>query len=122
MANGSSALVGKNSVYLGNYNGAITIGAFCGIYRGKSRLTRWMLNSVQYQRKIFNLMQGGNGAIANLKGQDILRLSFDFPSEYEEENRLNTIFSSIEKKIVIEERLLKHYETQKQYLLSQMFI
>ena len=122
MANGSSALVGKNSVYFGNYDGAITVGAFCGIYRGKSKLTRWMLNSSKYQRTIYNQLQGGNGAIANLKAQDILGLSFDYPSEYEEEMRLDTILSTIEKKIVKEERLLKLYDTQKQHLLSQMFI
>ena len=122
MANGSSALVGKNSVYFGNYDGAITVGAFCGIYRGKSKLTRWMLNSSQYQRTIYNQLQGGNGTIANLKAQDILGLSFDYPSEYEEEMRLDTILSTIEKKIVKEERLLKLYDTQKQHLLSQMFI
>ena len=122
LANGSSALVGKNSVYNGNYNGTITIGAFCGIYRGTSLLTRWLLNSAQYQRFISNLMQGGNGAIANLKGQDILKLSFEFPSECEEENRLSIILSSIEQKNVAEERLLKLYKSQKHYLLSQMFI
>ena len=122
MATGSSALVGKNSVYNGNYNGTITIGAFCGIYRGKSKLTRWLLNSSQYHRAIFNMMQGGNGAIANLKGQDILSLSFNYPSEIGEERRLITIFSTLEKKIAIEKQLLELYEKQKQYLLSQMFI
>lgn len=122
LANGSSALVGKNSVYNGNYNGTITIGAFCGIYRGKSKLTRWLLNSSQYHRAIFNMMQGGNGAIANLKGQDVLSLSFNYPSEIGEERRLITIFSTLEKKIAIEKQLLELYEKQKHYLLSQMFI
>ena len=122
MANGSSALVGKNSYYNGGYNGTITIGVFCGIYRGQSKLTRWILCSSEYQRAIFNLMQGGNGAIANLKGNDILNLSFKYPTENEEESKLVSLLSAIDTKIRNEEQLLKYYQTQKQHLLKQMFI
>ena len=122
MANGSSVLVGKNSYYNGGYNGTITIGIFCGIYRGQSKLTRWILCSSEYQRAIFNLMQGGNGAIANLKGNDILNLSFKYPTENEEESKLVSLLSAIDTKIRNEEQLLKYYQTQKQHLLKQMFI
>jgi len=75
MANGSSALVGKNSYYPFN-DGQSTVGAFCGIYRTSHPLAKWLMQSQRYKRLVYQSLQGGNGAIANLNGDDILNMSF----------------------------------------------
>lgn len=121
MANGSSSLVGKNSYYDTQYNGIITVGAFCGIYRSKYRITRWALMTSAYKRAIYNLMQGGNGAIANLKGEDILNLPIYLPKS-EMCDKLDTALSSLYSKTENEKTLLRYLQKQRQYLLQQMFI
>ena len=78
MANGSSSLVGKSSFYDGNCHSPITVGAFCGIYRSKEPIVKWLFQTNKYRRYIWNSLQGGNGAIANLNGEDILNMSFSF--------------------------------------------
>ena len=75
MANGSSALLGKNSYYPFNDRQS-TIGAFCGIYRTSNPLVKWLMQSQRYKRQVYQSLQGGNGAIANLNGDDILNMSF----------------------------------------------
>ena len=45
MANGSSALVGKSSFYDGECQSPITVGAFCGIYRSKMPITKWLFQT-----------------------------------------------------------------------------
>ena len=74
MANGSSSLVGKSSFYDGNCHSPITVGAFCGIYRSKEPIVKWLFQTNKYRRYIWNSLQGGNGAIANLNGEDILNI------------------------------------------------
>ena len=71
MANGSSSLVGKNSYYSFDDRQS-TIGAFCGIYRSSQPLVKWLMQSQRYRRLVYQSLQGGNGAIANLNGDDIL--------------------------------------------------
>ena len=78
MANGSSALVGKSSFYDGKCISPITVGAFCGIYRSKTAITKWLFQTNRYRRYIWNSLQGGNGAIANLNSEDILSLYSKF--------------------------------------------
>ena len=80
MANGSSSLVGKSSFYDGNWHSPITVGAFCGIYRSKEPIVKWLFQTNKYRRYICNSLQGGNGAIANLNGEDILNMSFSIPN------------------------------------------
>ena len=80
MANGSSSLVGKSSFYDGSCHSPITVGAFCGIYRSKEPIVKWLFQTNKYRRYIWNSLQGGNGAIANLNGEDILHMSFSIPN------------------------------------------
>lgn len=70
MANGSSSLVGKSSFYDGSCHFPITVGAFCGIYRSKEPIVKWLFQTNKYRRYIWNSLQGGNGAIANLNGEE----------------------------------------------------
>ena len=54
MANGSSSLVGKSSFYDGNCHSPITVGAFCGIYRSKEPIVKWLFQTNKYRRYIWN--------------------------------------------------------------------
>lgn len=93
MANGSSSLVGKSSFYDGDCSTPITVGAFCGIYRSKEPIVKWLFQTNKYRRYIWNSLQGGNGAIANLNGDDILRMSFSIPATPAKDNRIKLLTS-----------------------------
>ena len=121
MANGSSSLVGKSSFYDGSCHSPITVGAFCGIYRSKEPIVKWLFQTNKYRRYIWNSLQGGNGAIANLNGEDILNMSFSIPSAPIKDTcvkMLTSVDSALENNI----SLCALYTLQKQYLLRQMFI
>ena len=49
MANGSSSLVGKSSFYDGSCHSPITVGAFCGIYRSKEPIVKWLFQTNKYR-------------------------------------------------------------------------
>ena len=121
MANGSSSLVGKSSFYDGSCHSPITVGAFCGIYRSKEPIVKWLFQTNKYRRYIWNSLQGGNGAIANLNGEDILNMSFSIPNATIKDTcvkMLTSVDSALENNI----SLCALYTLQKQYLLRQMFI
>ena len=121
MANGSSSLVGKSSYYDGNWHSPITVGAFCGIYRSKEPIVKWLFQTNKYRRYIWNSLQGGNGAIANLNGEDILNMSFSIPNAPIKDTcvkTLTSVDSALENNIL----LCALYTLQKQHLLRQMFI
>ena len=121
MANGSSALVGKSSFYDGKCLSPITVGAFCGIYRSKMPITKWLFQTNRYRRYIWNSLQGGNGAIANLNGEDILRMLFSLPDK-QTTDRCTKLLSSLDSLIESNVSLCLKYSQQKEYLLRQMFI
>ena len=121
MANGSSSLVGKSSFYDGNCHSSITVGAFCGIYRSKEPIVKWLFQTNKYRRYIWNSLQGGNGAIANLNREDILNMSFSIPNDHIKDTcvkMLTSVDSALENNML----LSALYTLQKQHLLSQMFI
>ena len=121
MANGSSALVGKSSFYDGECQSPITVGAFCGIYRSKMPITKWLFQTNRYRRYIWNSLQGGNGAIANLNGEDILCMQFPIPDKQIAE-RCTKLLSSIDSLIESNVSLCSKFSLQKVYWLRQMFI
>ena len=121
MANGSSALVGKSSFYDGKCSLPITVGAFCGIYRSKMPITKWLFQTNRYRIYIWNSLQGGNGAIANLNSEDILRMSFPLPDKQTVEH-CTKLLSSLESLIESNVSLCSMFSQQKEYLLRQMFI
>jgi len=120
MANGSSSLVGKNSYYPFN-DGQSTIGAFCGIYRTSHPFVKWLMQSQRYKRLVYQSLQGGNGAIANLNGDDILNMSFPLIEKEKFQSIVFTI-DAIEKSLMVNKSLQRLYYIQKSYLLKQMFI
>ena len=121
MANGSSSLVGKSSFYDGDCSTPITVGAFCGIYRSKEPIVKWLFQTNKYRRYIWNSLQSGNGAIANLNGDDILRMSFSIPATPAKDNRIK-LLTSVDTLLESNISLCDLYISQKLYLLRQMFI
>lgn len=121
MANGSSALVGKSSFYDGKCSFPITVGAFCGIYRSKMPVTKWLFQTNRFRRYICKSLQGGNGAIANLNGEDILRMQFPIPDKQTAEC-CTKLLSSLDSLIGSNVSLCSKFSQQKEYLLRQMFI
>ena len=121
MANGSSSLVGKSSFYDGNWHSPITVGAFCGIYRSKEPIVKWLFQTNKYRRYIWNSLQGGNGAIANLNGEDILNMSFSIPNAPIKDTCVKML-TSVDSALENNMSLCALYTLQKQHLLRQMFI
>ena len=121
MANGSSSLVGKSSFYDGSCHSPITVGAFCGIYRSKEPIVKWLFQTNKYRRYIWNSLQGGNGAIANLNGEDILNMSFSIPNATIKDTCVKML-TSVDSALENNMSLYGLYTLQKQYLLRQMFI
>ena len=121
MANGNSSLVGKSSFYDGNWHSSITVGAFCGIYRSKEPIVKWLFQTNKYRRYIWNSLQGGNGAIANLNGEDILNMSFSIPNATIKDTCVKML-TSVDSALENNMSLCALYTLQKQHLLRQMFI
>ena len=121
MANGSSSLVGKSSFYDGSCHSPITVGAFCGIYRSKEPIVKWLFQTNKYRRYIWNSLQGGNGAIANLNGEDILNMSFSIPNAPIKDTCVK-LLASVDSALVNNMSLCALYTLQKQHLLRLMFI
>ena len=121
MANGSSSLVGKSSFYDGSCHSPITVGAFCGIYRSKEPIVKWLFQTNKYRRYIWNSLQGGNGAIANLNGEDILNMSFSIPNATIKDTCVKML-TSVDSALENNMSLCALYTLQKQHLLRQMFI
>ena len=121
MANGSSSLVGKSSFYDGSCHSPITVGAFCGIYRSKEPIVKWLFQTNKYRRYIWNSLQGGNGAIANLNGEDILNMSFSIPNAPIKDTCVK-LLASVDSALENNMSLCALYTLQKQHLLRQMFI
>ena len=120
MANGSSSLVGKNSYYSFDDRQS-TIGAFCGIYRSSQPLVKWLMQSQGYRRLVYQSLQGGNGAIANLNGDDILNMTFYVVEDKKSVSILSALVL-IENSIAVNEKLQELYSMQKEYLLQHLFI
>ena len=121
MANGSSHLVGKASYCCDTSLGTITVGAFCGIFRSTNDLARWIFQTPTYKRYIYKAIQGGNGAIANLKSDDILNQSYFLPS-LAEQRKIAALLSAVDERIAVEKEYATLLQKQKAYLLRQMFV
>ena len=120
MANGSKRLVGKSGVYLGNYEGDITVGAFCSIMRSERLISKYILQSIQYRRYLHILLAGTN--INNLKTSELNDLKFFIPSSKEEDKKIYNFLSSIDSKIELVSAQIENTKAFKKGLLQQMFV
>lgn len=124
MANGSDRLVGKAAKYDGGYKepSRITVGAFCGIFRSSAPALPWWFQSDEYQRFLYLGKQGGNGALANLKGKDIENISVMFPADIDEQHIIADCLASMDEVIQKSKDELAKWRELKKGLLQQMFV
>lgn len=120
LSNGSSNLVGKSASYEGDYDGVVTVGAFCGIYRSTAPITKYLVQTPAYKKSIDLIKQGGNGALANLYGRDILGLRFYFPS-LEEQKRIVECLEAEDLMIAAQEQKVESLTEKKKGLMQEVF-
>ena len=120
MANGSNRLVGKAAQYDGKYHQTITVGAFCGIFRCNLPIIRYTFQSPDYSTFLLLNLQGGDGAIANLKGDDILSFVTYFPC-LEEQQKIADFLSTVDEVIAQSEKEVQNLEQQKKAAMQKIF-
>lgn len=120
MANGSKNLVGKTGVYNDCYNGKVTVGAFCSIFRAKNEFVNYILQTVQYKKYLHIMLAGTN--INNLKNSELEELKFMLPKSNEEQIKIANFLSSIDTKIEQTQKQLEQTKEFKKALLQQMFV
>lgn len=115
--------VGIGSVYLGNEN--VYLNSFCfGIHIINTKMAfppylSYYVSSTPFRKFIYPYAQGSTRF--NLCKADFEKASIKLPS-LENQKRIYSILSRIESKTETEKSLLDLYNSQKQYLLRQMFI
>ena len=115
--------VGVGSVYLGKEE--VYLNSFCfGIHIENTRLAyspylSYYVASTPFRKFIYPFAQGSTRF--NLCKADFEKASIKLPS-LENQKHIYTVLSRITEKTETERTLLRHYTTQKQYLLRQMFI
>lgn len=119
MSNGSKALVGKNAEYKGEYDGKITVGAFCSIMRPKNKFTKYFLQSDAYQNFIALSIGGGN--INNLKNSDLEEFECYAPVSPVEQQKIADCLSSLDEVIAVHTEKLETLKTYKKGLIQNLF-
>jgi len=119
MSNGSKSLVGKNAEYKGEYDGKITVGAFCSIMRPKNKFTKYLLQSDSYQNFVALSIGGGN--INNLKNSDLEDFKCNVPKDPHEQQKIADCLSSIEDVINLYSQKLEFLEDHKKGLIQNLF-
>ena len=115
--------VGLGSVYLGKEK--VYLNSFCfGIHITNMELAfppylSYYVSSTAFRKFIYPYAQGSTRF--NLCKADFEKASIKLPT-LENQKRIYSILSHIDNKIIIERQMLDLYNSQKQYLLRQMFI
>ncbi|MCL4220458.1 MAG: restriction endonuclease subunit S [Phycisphaerales bacterium] len=119
MSNGSKALVGKHAEYRGGYEGEITVGAFCSIFRATNTFAKLAFATDAYSDFVALGIAGGN--INNLKNADLEAFEFYVPRHREEQQKIADCLGSLDDLIAAESRKLDALRRHKQGLMQQLF-
>ncbi|MGD9825690.1 restriction endonuclease subunit S [Desulfobacter sp.] len=122
MSNGSKALVGKSAQYNDEYKTALSVGAFCSIFKPQANAVAdfipFLFQSHTYQKQIDISLSGS--AINNLKNSDIETITFRIPSP-KYQNKIASILKTIDTAIHKTEVLIQKYQQIKQGLMHDLF-
>ena len=121
MANGSNRLIGKSARYNGKYKDKITVGAFCGIFRSNCPMIAYIFQSPAYSDFLSYNLQGGNGAIGNLKGENLKQFSLLIPSDIEEQQKIGNFLSDIDEVILASDQEVKKLQELKKGVMQKIF-
>lgn len=120
-ANGSLSLVGKHAI-INSVNEKMVHGGFMLKCESPSNLfiNQWM-NTDEYNRQIYQSIQGGNGALGNISKVQLELFTINLPS-FPEQEKIAGFLSKQDELIEQEEKKLELLKEQKKGLLQQMFV
>ncbi|HRK77719.1 MAG TPA: restriction endonuclease subunit S [Thiobacillus sp.] len=119
MSNGSKALVGKSCEYSGDFDGDITVGAFCSFFRPALPFAKLAFHLNSYQKYIADLITGGN--INNLTNSILEEFSFPIPSSSAEQQKIAECLRSVDELMAAQARKVDALKTHKKGLMQQLF-
>lgn len=116
--------VGIGSVYLGE-SGTYYLNSFCfGVsVTAKDRVfppyLAYLVSSPKFRKFVYPLAQGSTRF--NLQKKDFMKKKFYLPSVQEQQQIANNL-DSLNRRLVIEQKLTELYAKQKEFLLRHLFI
>ena len=119
MSNGSKALVGKSAEYKGEYQGDLTVGAFCSLFRPSKQFSKLAFQSEQYAKFVSISIGGGN--INNLKNSDLENFGLPVPPSSAEQQKIAECLTTLDEVIAAQSQKLDALKTHKKGLMQQLF-
>ena len=120
-ANGSSRLVGKHTIITGISEESAVHGGFMLLGTTKEpHFVNASMGSSWYRRFIELFVAGGNGAIGNLRKNDLDNQEIAIPSE-EEQKIIGSFFHHLDNLITLHQRKFEKLTNVKKSMLEKMF-
>ncbi|WP_283598325.1 restriction endonuclease subunit S [Ligilactobacillus saerimneri] len=121
-ANGSTNLVGKHAIIRDIPKNSAVHGGFMLITTSKEyEFLNALMSSNWYKKFIKKYVAGGNGAIGNLRKNDLDNQKIYVPKKDEQE-KIGNFFKMLDSLITLHQRKLDHLKLLKKGLLQQMFV
>ncbi|WP_080498297.1 restriction endonuclease subunit S [Burkholderia pseudomallei] len=119
MSNGSKALVGKSAEFQNNYDGQLTVGAFCSIFRPSLEFAKLIFQTPRYSKFVSIAIGGGN--IKNLKNSDLEEFEHPVPRMPLEQQKIADCLAFLDELISAENQKLSTLKAHKKGMLQQLF-
>ena len=121
-ANGSTNLVGKHAIIRDIPKNSAVHGGFMLITTSKEyEFLNASMSSNWYKKFIKKYVAGGNGAIGNLRKNDLDNQKIYVPKKDEQE-KIGNFFKMLDSLITLHQRKLERLKQLKKFLLQNMFI
>lgn len=121
-ANGSTNLVGKHAIIRDIPKNSAVHGGFMLIITSKEyEFLNALMSSNWYKKFIKKYVAGGNGAIGNLRKNDLDNQKIYVPKKDEQE-KIGNFFKMLDSLITLHQRKQNHLKLLKKSLLQQMFM
>ena len=121
-ANGSTNLVGKHAIIRDIPKNSAVHGGFMLITTSKEyEFLNASMSSNWYKKFIKKYVAGGNGAIGNLRKNDLDNQKIYVPKKDEQE-KIGNFFKMLDSLITLHQRKLEKLKQLKKFLLQNMFI